>query len=34
LIEGGYLSNPKEAGKIESPEFREKLAEAVANALK
>ena len=34
LIEGGYLSNPKEAGKIESAEFREKLAEAVANALK
>jgi N-acetylmuramoyl-L-alanine amidase len=34
LIEGGYLSNSREAGKIESPEFREKLAEAVANALK
>ena len=34
LIEGGYLSNSREAGKIERPEFREKLAEAVANALK
>ena len=34
LIEGGYLSNPHEAGKIESGEFRQKLAEAVANALK
>ena len=34
LLEGGYLSNSCEAGKIESPEFREKLAEAVANALK
>jgi N-acetylmuramoyl-L-alanine amidase len=34
LIEGGYLSNPHEAGKIESAEFRQKLAEAVAAALK
>jgi len=34
LIEGGYLSNPHEAGKIEIAEFREKLAEAIANALK
>ena len=34
LIEGGYLSNPREAGKIESTAFRQKLAEAVANALK
>jgi N-acetylmuramoyl-L-alanine amidase len=34
LIEGGYLSNARESEKIESPEFREKLAEAVANALK
>ena len=34
LIEGGYLSNPHEAKLIESPEFRQKLAEAVANALK
>lgn len=34
LIEGGYLSNPHEAGKIESAEFRQKLAEAIANALK
>ena len=34
LIEGGYLSNPHEAEKIESHEFREKLAEAIADALK
>lgn len=34
LIEGGYLSNPREANKIESAEFRQKLAEAVAGALK
>jgi N-acetylmuramoyl-L-alanine amidase len=34
LIEGGYLSNPHEARLIESPEFRQKLAEAVASALK
>ena len=34
LIEGGFLSNPHEAAKIESSEFREKLAEAVAGALK
>ena len=34
LVEGGYLSNPHEAKLIESPEFRQKLAEAVAGALK
>ena len=34
LIEGGYLSNPREANKIESAEFRQKLAEAIAGALK
>jgi N-acetylmuramoyl-L-alanine amidase len=34
LIEGGFLSNPQEAKKIEDPEFRQKLAEAVAGALK
>jgi len=34
LIEGGYLSNPIEAKRIEAPEFRQKLAEAVAAALK
>jgi N-acetylmuramoyl-L-alanine amidase len=34
LIEGGYLSNPHEAALIESPEYRQKLAEAVAEALK
>ena len=34
LIEGGYLSNPSEAKLIESPEFRQKLAEAVAGALR
>jgi N-acetylmuramoyl-L-alanine amidase len=34
LIEGGYLSNPHEAKRIENPEFRQKLAGAVAQALK
>jgi N-acetylmuramoyl-L-alanine amidase len=34
LIEGGYLSNPREAAQIESAEYRQKLAEAVADALK
>jgi N-acetylmuramoyl-L-alanine amidase len=34
LIEAGYLSNPDEAKLIESAEYRQKLAEAVANALK
>lgn len=34
LIEAGFLSNPREAQRIESPEFRQKLAEAVAAALK
>jgi len=34
LIEGGYLSNPHEAKRIENPEFRQKLAEAVADALR
>lgn len=34
LIEGGYLSNPREARRIENPEFRQKLAEAVAEALR
>lgn len=34
LIEGGYLSNPIEAKLIESPEYRQNLAEAVAAALK
>ena len=34
LIEGGYLSNPREAKRIEDPAFRQKLAEAVASALK
>ncbi|MGC9943092.1 MAG: N-acetylmuramoyl-L-alanine amidase [Verrucomicrobiota bacterium] len=33
LIEGGYLSNPAEAAKIENPEFRQKLAETIAAAL-
>jgi len=33
LIEGGYLSNPREAQAIENPEYRQKLAEAVAGAL-
>jgi N-acetylmuramoyl-L-alanine amidase len=34
LIEGGFMSNPHEARLIESPEFRQKLAEAVADALR
>jgi N-acetylmuramoyl-L-alanine amidase len=34
LIEGGYLSNPAEAKLIESGDYRQKLAEAVAAALK
>ena len=34
LIEGGYLSNLHETDQIEAPQFRQKLAEAVANALK
>ena len=34
LIEGGYLSNPHEARRIADPEFRQKLAEAVAAALR
>lgn len=34
LIEGGYLSNKIEADKIASGEYRQKLAEAVARALR
>ncbi|HVU27937.1 MAG TPA: N-acetylmuramoyl-L-alanine amidase [Verrucomicrobiae bacterium] len=34
LIEGGYLSNPTEAKLIESADYRQKLAEAFAAALK
>jgi len=33
LIEGGFLSNPHEAALIESPAYRQKLAEALASAL-
>ncbi len=33
LVEGGYLSNPQEAGKIQTADFRQKLAEAVAAGL-
>ncbi|HTL55693.1 MAG TPA: N-acetylmuramoyl-L-alanine amidase [Candidatus Limnocylindrales bacterium] len=33
LIEGGYLSNPREAGMIAQPTYRQHLAEAVARAL-
>ena len=33
LIEGGYLSNPREARRIADPAFRQKLADAVARAL-
>ncbi len=34
LIEAGFLSNPREARRIANPDFRQKLAEAVAEALK
>ncbi|HEU5397612.1 MAG TPA: N-acetylmuramoyl-L-alanine amidase [Verrucomicrobiae bacterium] len=34
LVEGGYLSNPRDAKQIENPDYRQKLAEAVASALK
>ena len=34
LIEAGYLSNPREARLIESADYRQKLAEAFASALK
>jgi N-acetylmuramoyl-L-alanine amidase len=33
LIEGGYLSNPDEARRIATPEYRQSLAEGVARAL-
>jgi N-acetylmuramoyl-L-alanine amidase len=33
LIEGGFLSNPREAKRIAEPEYRQKLAEAIAKAL-
>jgi len=33
LVEGGYLSNPREAKRIAEPAYRQKLAEAVAQAL-
>jgi N-acetylmuramoyl-L-alanine amidase len=33
LIEGGYLSNPAEARRIATPEYRQLLAQAVARAL-
>jgi N-acetylmuramoyl-L-alanine amidase len=33
LIEGGYLSNPGEAQLAASPDYRQKLAEALAGAL-
>jgi len=34
LVEGGYLSNPREARLIADPAYRQKLAEAVARALR
>jgi len=33
LIEGGYLSNPHEAGLIAEPAYRQQMAEAIARAL-
>ena len=34
LIEAGFLSNPGDARQIEMPAFRQKLAQAVADALR
>jgi N-acetylmuramoyl-L-alanine amidase len=34
LLEAGYLSNPDEAARIGSPDYRQRLAEAVARALR
>lgn len=34
LIEGGFLSNPNEARRVADPAFRQRLAEAVAEALR
>jgi N-acetylmuramoyl-L-alanine amidase len=34
LIEAGFLSNPGDARQIETPEFRQKLAQAVADVLR
>lgn len=34
LIEGGFLSNPHEAENIANPDFRQKMAQAIADALK
>ena len=34
LLENGYLSNPGEAALIESPEYRQRLAQAIADGLK
>jgi N-acetylmuramoyl-L-alanine amidase len=33
LLEAGYLSNPSEAGRVADPDYRQKLAEAVAASL-
>lgn len=33
LVEGGYLSNPTEAKRVDSAAYRQKLAEGIANAL-
>jgi N-acetylmuramoyl-L-alanine amidase len=33
LVEGGYLSNAHEARRIADPAYRQKLAEALAQAL-
>jgi N-acetylmuramoyl-L-alanine amidase len=34
LVEGGYLSNPSEARRIADPEYRQRLAEGIAQAVK
>jgi N-acetylmuramoyl-L-alanine amidase len=33
LMEGGYLSNPREARRIDDPAYRQRVAEALAKAL-
>ena len=33
LVEGGYLSNPREARQIADPDYRQRMAEALAEAL-
>ena len=34
LVEGGYLSNPEESRRIADPQYRQRLAEGVADAVR